>query len=83
MSNRQLANVTTKVDTYQRIKTMNERLLTVTQIAAQAGLSEQTVRAEIRAKHIPAVRIGRRWFVPEQRWIAYLNGEADANVDKR
>lgn len=38
-------------------------LLTVAQMAAALGASENTVRSLCRAGELPAVHIGRRWYV--------------------
>lgn len=41
--------------------------------ATVLGISEQTFRALCRAGEIPAVHIGRRWVVPKERFVSFLN----------
>ena len=42
-------------------------LLTVEQMAEMLGLSTNTVRSLCRSDQIPAVHIGRRWYVPRAK----------------
>lgn len=42
-------------------------LLTVEQMAEMLGLSTNTVRSLCRNGQIPAVHIGRRWYVPRAK----------------
>lgn len=42
-------------------------LLTVEQMAEMLGLSTNTVRSLCRSGQIPAVHIGRRWYVPRAK----------------
>ena len=48
-------------------------LMTVQHMQEITGLSAQTIRAECSKGGIPAVRIGRRWFVPKMRLIDCLS----------
>ena len=53
-------------------------LLTPTHIAEITGMSVQYARTMCRTGMLPAVQVGKsRWYVPKQRFVAYLNGEAD------
>ena len=36
------------------------------------GLSNQTLRTSCASGQIPAVKIGRRWFVPKSRFADYV-----------
>ena len=42
-------------------------MLTVEQLAGMLGLSQNTVRNLCRSGELPAVHIGRRWYVPRAR----------------
>ena len=47
-------------------------LLTVQHLQELTGLSQQTIRSEINQGSIPGCRIGRRLYVPKQRFIQYM-----------
>lgn len=47
-------------------------LLTVQDMKSLTGLSEQTIRSEIRGGSIPGCRIGRRLYVPKTNFIKYV-----------
>ena len=47
-------------------------LLTVEQMAEMLGLSTNTVRSLCRSGQIPAVHIGRRWYVPRAKLNEFL-----------
>ncbi len=47
-------------------------LLTVQDLHAVTGLSEQTIRAEINGGNLPGCRIGRRLYVPKARFAKYV-----------
>ncbi len=47
-------------------------LIPVCRVAALTGLCEQTIRREIVEGRLPACKIGRRWFVPKNQFIAYI-----------
>ncbi|WPP34160.1 helix-turn-helix domain-containing protein [Streptomyces sp. CL7] len=51
-------------------------LLTVAEVAALMGVSKMTVYRLINSKHLPAIRVGRSFRVPEAAAHAYLE-EAD------
>lgn len=53
-------------------------VLTIPQVAALLNISEQTARNEARAGRIPAVHCGRKWGIPRDRFLRYLDGGADA-----
>lgn len=44
-------------------------LMTVADVCEATGLSAQTVRISCASGELPAVKIGRRWFVPKSRLI--------------
>lgn len=46
----------------------------VDQVAELLGLSRGTAYQHVRDGVIPAVRLGRRWFVPRNRFHAWLDG---------
>ena len=53
-------------------------LLTPAHIAEITGMSVQYARTMCRTGMLPAVQVGKsRWYVPKQRFVAFLNGEAD------
>lgn len=52
-------------------------ILNTEAVSRLLNVSEQTVRKECSCGHIPAIKIGRRWFTPRDRFIELLNG-ADA-----
>lgn len=47
-------------------------LLTVRDLHALTGLSEQTIRAEINSGNLPGCRIGRKLYVPKTHFIDYI-----------
>ncbi len=47
-------------------------LLTVQDLHAVTGLSEQTIRAEINGGNLPGCRIGRRLYVPKKHLVNYI-----------
>ena len=46
------------------------------EICEVTGISEQTIRAELEAGHLPGCRIGRQWVTPKPALIAYLYGRS-------
>lgn len=55
-------------------------LLTVKNMQELTGLSAQTIRAECQKGGIPAVKIGRRWYVPKMRLIECLAGDRGSHA---
>ena len=49
-------------------------VLNIGHVCEITGLSAQTVRQECSRGNLPAVRIGRRWFVTKPMFIDYLTG---------
>lgn len=49
-------------------------LLTTVHLAKITGQCEATVRALCAKGDLPAVRIGRRWYVPKTSMVAYVEG---------
>lgn len=47
-------------------------LLTVEQMADILGLAQNTVRSLCRSGELPAVHIGRRWYVPRAKLNEFL-----------
>ncbi len=47
-------------------------LLTVGHMQEITGMSAQAVRTSCASGQIPAVKIGRRWFVPKSRFADYV-----------
>lgn len=43
------------------------KLYTVTEVAEILHLSVDHTRREMRTGHLPAVKIGRKWYLPEAR----------------
>lgn len=54
-------------------------VLTIPQVADLLNISEQTARNEARAGRIPAVHCGRKWGIPRERFLRYLDGELNAD----
>ena len=48
-------------------RTASPDMLTVEQLAQMLGLSQNTVRSLCRSGELPAVHIGRRWYVPRAK----------------
>ena len=48
-------------------------IYTVPQAAARLGISTGLAYELVRADHIPAKRLGRRWVVPRQLFHTWLN----------
>ncbi|MEG2006211.1 MAG: helix-turn-helix domain-containing protein [Raoultibacter sp.] len=49
-------------------------LLTIDDLRSITGLSDQTLRGEMRNGNLPACKIGRRWFSPKSQFIEYVSG---------
>ena len=49
-------------------------VLNIGHVCEITGLSAQTIRQECAKGNLPAVRIGRRWFVTKPMFIDYLVG---------
>ena len=49
-------------------------LLNVEDLCEITGQSENTIRALCRRGQLPAVQIGRRWYVPKNRFIDMIEG---------
>ena len=47
-------------------------LLTIGHMQEITGLSNQTLRTSCASGQMPAVKIGRRWFVPKSRFADYV-----------
>lgn len=54
-------------------------LMNTKHVAELTGLSEQTIRAEINAGRLPGCRIGRRLFVPKQKFAEYVTDGRGVN----
>ena len=53
-------------------------LLTPAHISEITGMSVQYARTMCRTGMLPAVQVGKsRWYVPKQRFIAFLIGDCD------
>ena len=48
--------------------------LSVSQVATYLKVNEETVRRNIRAKRLQAIRRGTQWFVSRDDLIAFANG---------
>lgn len=60
---------------------MNARVTyTVDQVAALLGIARGVAYESVRSGEIPAIRVGRRWLVPRDRFHAWLDG---ATVKRR
>ena len=46
---------------------------TVPQAAAYLGVSEETVRRNIRSKRLKALRRGTQWFIPQEVLSVFAN----------
>ena len=46
---------------------------TVPQAAAYLGVSEETVRRNIRSKRLKALRRGTQWFIPRDVLVVFAN----------
>ena len=57
---------------WDRTMTMPEEF-TVPQAAAYLKVSEETVRRNIRAKRLPALRRGTQWFIPYDVLTLFAN----------
>ena len=47
-------------------------LLSVRDLCALTGLSAQTIRTSCASGQLPAVKIGRAWFVPKANLMTYI-----------
>lgn len=47
---------------------------TVDEVAEWLGLSRGVTYAHVRSGAIPAIRLGRRWLVPRERFHTWLDG---------
>ncbi|WP_240798000.1 helix-turn-helix domain-containing protein [Streptomyces sp. F001] len=56
--------------------------LTVAEVASIMGVSKTTVYRLVNSRHLPAIRVGRSFRVPEQAVYEYLRESwQGANVD--
>ena len=46
---------------------------TVPQAAVYLGVSEETVRRNIRSKRLKALRRGTQWFIPQEVLLVFAN----------
>jgi excisionase family DNA binding protein len=59
----------------------NERaVLSVEEVAKILGICEALVRREIKAKKIPAVKVGDRYLIPKTSFARWLSVESRASV---
>lgn len=63
-------------------KTQTEKLLSVRDIAKRVGVTERSVRDEIRRGRIKALRFGRQWRVEEQELYDYMRANALAAASR-
>lgn len=54
---------------------MNALTYNVDEVAVLLQISRGVAYQQVREGNIPAVRMGRRWVVPQARFHAWLNGE--------
>ena len=52
---------------------MSKRYLRVQDIVEQLGVNEETVRTWIRQKKLPAIKIGRDYFIDPDDFQKFLN----------
>ncbi|MER6441316.1 MULTISPECIES: helix-turn-helix domain-containing protein [unclassified Streptomyces] len=57
--------------------------LTVAEVASLMGVSKMTVYRLVNSGHLPAIRVGRSFRVPEQAIYEYLRERQLAEVDGR
>ncbi|MGW5050642.1 helix-turn-helix domain-containing protein [Actinokineospora sp. NPDC004072] len=50
---------------------------TVEEVAALLNLSRGVTYAHVRSGAIPAIRLGRRWLVPRDRFHTWLDGRTE------
>jgi excisionase family DNA binding protein len=53
---------------------------TVEEVAAMLGTARSATYEAVREGRIPAVRLGRRWLIPRERFHAWLNGAATTDA---
>lgn len=53
-------------------------LLTPAHLSEITGQCEATIRSLCGRGKLPAVRIGKRWYVPKTAMSAFVNGSSDA-----
>lgn len=53
-------------------------LLTPAHLSEITGQCEATIRSLCGRGKLPAVRIGKRWYVPKTAMSAFVNGNSDA-----
>lgn len=49
-------------------------VVTVTELAKQAGISPRTVRSHITNRTLPAIQVGREWTITRRDAAAYIAG---------
>ena len=52
-------------------------ILTVAQIAAYLGVSDQTVYDLLELGEIPAKRVGRQWRIRREKFLAWLDSDSN------
>jgi excisionase family DNA binding protein len=56
-------------------------MLSVTEAAAIAGISERTMQTLIHAKEVPSAKIGRRRLIPKKAFFAWLRSQVEGVSD--
>ena len=59
---------------------MEQLTYTVEEVAQLLGTARSATYVAVREGRIPAVRMGRRWLIPRERFHAWLNGDAEKDA---
>ncbi|WP_344023336.1 helix-turn-helix domain-containing protein [Pseudonocardia kongjuensis] len=59
---------------------MEQLTYSVEQVAEMLGVARGVAYEQVRNGEIPAIRVGRRWLIPRNRFHAWLDGETRATV---
>ncbi|MEU6701551.1 helix-turn-helix domain-containing protein [Pseudonocardia sp. NPDC046786] len=59
---------------------MEQLTYSVEQVAEMLGVARGVAYEQVRSGEIPAIRVGRRWLIPRNRFHAWLDGEVRESV---
>lgn len=57
-------------------------MLTVDDLATILHVSRKTIQKQCKRGNLPAISIGRRWYVPKARLVEFLLNDRDSQADR-
>ncbi len=56
-----------------------EKFLTIAEVSARLRLTSQTVYKMIKNGHVPAIRVGLKWRIPEDKFLHWLQSQESSS----